>query len=448
MIRISRGLNLPIDGEPEQSVENGPAATTVGLIGDDFIGMKPTMEVAEGDRVKLGQVLFTDRKNPAARYTSPGTGVVAAINRGEKRKFLSVAIRLEGDDVQEFRSFRNQDLTTLTRDQVRENLVESGLWTAFRTRPYSKVPDDSVKPRSIFITAMDTAPLAPAPEPIIQDAEQDFLYGLQVVRHLTEGKVFLCKRLGTILPGEDLDFITTAEFTGPHPAGLPGTHIHFLDPVSEKHQVWHIGYQDVIAVGRLFTSGRLNPERIVSLAGPVVNRPRLLRTRLGANIAELTRDELQAGENRVISGSVLSGRTAVEPLDFLGRYHLQISAIAEDRRREFLGWQMPGGNKFSVSRVFASAFRPNGKKFAFTTSQQGSPRSMVPIGNYERVVPLDVVPTYLLRALITGDTEMARDLGCLELDEDDLALCTFVCPGKYEYGPLLRSALTRIEKEG
>lgn len=448
MIRIRKGLDLPIAGEPVQSVEDGPPLGRVGLLGDDYVGMKPTMAVAEGDRVKLGQLLFTDKKNPAARYTSPGCGTVAAVNRGAKRKFLSIVIELDGDEQQEFTSFRDRDLTTLSRETVRENLIDSGLWTAFRTRPYSKVPLADDAPRSIFVTAMDTNPLAARPEFIIQEAGPHFEYGLHAVRHLTDGRVFLCKEAGTSLPGEDLDFLSVEEFAGPHPAGLPGTHIHFLDPVGEKRRVWHVGYQDVIAIGRLFSTGRLHTERIVSLAGPVVRQPRLLRTRLAANLTELMRDELQEGDNRVISGSVLSGRRVAPPVDFLGRYHLQVSALRESRQREFLGWQKPGVNKFSITRAFASAFLGRGKKFALTTSQEGSPRAMVPIGSYEKVVPLDVIPTFLLRALIVGDTEQARDLGCLELDEDDLALCTFVCPGKYEYGPMLREALARIEKEG
>ncbi|MFQ5734653.1 MAG: Na(+)-translocating NADH-quinone reductase subunit A [Planctomycetaceae bacterium] len=448
MIRIRKGLDLPIAGEPDQIVHEGPAVSSVGLVADDFVGMKPTLEVAEGDRVKLGQLLFTDKKNAGVRYTSPGAGIVASINRGEKRKFLSLVIDLDGEDEETFPSFPDADLTTLSRDQVRDTFVQSGLWTAFRTRPYSKVPAVDAAPRSIFITAMDTNPLAAAPEPIIVESERDFIFGLQVIRHLTDGKVFFCKRPGERLPGEDLGFLSVEEFEGPHPAGLPGTHIHFLDPVGETKTVWYIGYQDVIAAGRLFVTGRLPVTRIVSLAGPAVRKPRLIRTRLGANLSDLTRDQLQLGENRVISGSVLSGRAAGPPTDFLGRYQLLVSSLREGGEREFLGWQRPGLNKFSIKRVFASAFTGMNRRFAFTTSLEGSPRAMVPIGMYEDVMPLDIIPTYLLRALIVGDNEQARALGCLELDEEDLALCTFVCPGKTEYGPLLRRGLETIEREG
>jgi len=449
MIRIRKGLDLPIAGEPEQAVHDGPPLRTVGLVGDDYIGMKPSFEVDEGDDVRVGQTLFTDKKTPGVRYTSPAGGRVVSIHRGEKRRFLSIVIEVaESEQAESFPAYEDVDLTTLSREQVRDNLLQSGLWTALRTRPYSKVPSPETAPRSLFITAIDTNPLCADPEPIIQQADRDFLYGLQVLRHLTDGPVFLCKKAGANLPGEDLEFLTIEEFAGPHPAGLPGTHIHFLDPVSDRRMVWHIGYQDVISVGRLFVTGRLDPECIISLAGPVVQQPRLIRTRRGANIGDLTQRELAEGENRIISGSVLSGRAAVAPTDFVGQYHLQVSALREGREREFLGWQKPGINKFSITRAFASAFVGRENTFALTTSREGSPRAMVPIGTYEKVMPLDVIPTFLLRSLIIGETEQARQLGCLELDEDDLALCTFVCPGKYEYGPMLREVLTQIEKEG
>ncbi len=239
----------------------------------------------------------------------------------------------------------------------------------------------------------------------------------------------------------------TEAFAGPHPAGLPGTHIHFLDPVNATKSVWSINYQDVIAIGKLFTTGQLWTERVVALAGPVVEQPRLVRTRLGANLSELTAGELQPGSNRVVSGSVLGGRTAQGAFAFLGRYHLQVSCLTEGNERELMHYLRAGVNKHSVMNIFVSKLMA-AKKFAFSTSTNGSPRAMVPVGNYEAVMPLDILPTQLLRYLIVGDTEMAQKLGCLELDEEDLALCTYVCAGKYEYGPILRDNLARIEKEG
>lgn len=448
MIRITKGLDLPIEGAPQQVVEDGPEVKTVALLGCDYVGMKPTMEVREGDAVKQGQTLFTDKKMPSVRYVSPACGRVLEIRRGAKRVFQSLVIEVDGDETQAFQSYYDADLSTLTREQVVENLLQSGLWTAIRQRPYSQVADPNTMPHSVFVNTMDTNPLAVQPDVVIREHDRTFIYGLQVLRHLTEGKLYVAKPPGTVVPGGDLPFVHGEEFEGPHPAGLPGTHIHHLDPVGSDKVVWYLNYQDVIAIGHLFATGELSVERVIALAGPVVNRPRLIRVRSGSNIGDLVAGELAAGENRVISGSVLSGRAAVAPYEFLGRYHLQISALAEGRERELLGWQRPGFDKFSIKRVFASAFAGNDKKFAMTTSTEGSKRAMVPIGMYEQVMPLDVVPTFLLRALIVGDVEQAEQLGCLELDEEDLALCTFVCPGKYEYGPILRKNLTRIEKEG
>lgn len=451
MYRIKKGLDLPITGEPAPEIQNGPRVSHVALVGNDYVGMKPTLLVQPGDRVKKGQPVFSDKKSEGVVYTAPGGGEVVAVNRGQKRIFQSLVIKLDdSEDEQTFPSFRDADLTTLKREQVRELLATSGQWTAFRQRPFGKVPALDAAPRSIFVTAIDTNPLAAPPEAIIRERERDFRFGLNVIRHLTDGPIHLCRAPGLVLPGSELPFVKTHEFDGPHPAGLPGTHIHFVDPVGGgARTVWHVNYQDVIAIGVLFTTGRLDTGRVISLAGPTVKSPRLIRTRLGASLAELTANELESDvESRVISGSVLSGRQSVAPFDFLGRYHLQVSALQEGREREFLGWQKPGFNKFSIKRVFASALAGAGKRFAFTTSTEGSPRAMVPIGMYEAVMPLDILPTFLLRALIVGDTEQAQALGCLELDEEDLSLCTFVCPGKYDYGPMLRKALALIEKEG
>lgn len=448
MQRITKGLDLPISGAPRQSIEDAPAVGQVGIVAEDYIGMKPTMQVEVGDRVKLGQTLFVDKKTPGVRYVSPGAGTVAEVYRGEKRRFLSIVIDLEGDDEIEFQSFQNADLSALSREEVTENLVDSALWTALRTRPYGRVPRPGSVPHSLFITAIDTQPLAADPAAVLAGNEREFEYGLQVLRSLTDGNVYLCVAPGAEIPGRELDFLSVEEFSGPHPAGLPGTHIHFLDPVSARKTAWYINYQDVLAIGRLFVTGRLNVERVISLAGPSVLNPRLLRTRLGARVDELTTDELEPGEQRVISGSVLSGRKAAAPQNFLGRYHLQVSALPEGRDRVFLGWQRAGMDKFSVKRVFASALMTKTHRFRFTTTTAGSERAMVPIGSYEGVMPLDVEATILLRSLLVGDSEQAQLLGCLELEEEDLSLCTFVCPSKLEYGPLLRRMLTQIEKEG
>ena len=326
-------------------------------------------------------------------------------------------------------------------------MVNSGLWTALRTRPYSKVPALDSKPVAIFVSAMDTNPLAADPVIVIEEKAEHFKNGLAVLSRLTEGKVYVCHEEGKSIPASGLENVVYETFAGVHPAGNVGTHIHFLEPVSVNKTVWTVGYQDVATIGELFTTGKLNMDRVVALAGPQVEDPRLVRTRVGASLDELTAGQMQAGDNRVVSGSLFGGRVANGPLAYLGRYHSQVSVLLEGRERPFLHYVQLGSNRFSNMGIYISKLL-GGKKFNFTTSTNGSERAMVPVGAYERIMPLDILPTQLLRSLIVGDTDMAQKLGCLELDEEDLALCTFVCPGKYEYGPILRDNLTRIEKEG
>jgi Na+-transporting NADH:ubiquinone oxidoreductase subunit A len=449
MIRIKQGLDIPIAGAPEQKIHPAPAVHTVGVMGRDYHAYKrlPTLLVSEGDRVRLGQPLVRGKHLTSVTTTAPGSGVVEYIERGARRFLETIAIRLEGDEEETFNAWRPDELAGLNAAQVRENLLASGLWLAFRTRPYSLVADPETEPHAIFVTAIDTSPLAADPAVVIADAPEDFANGLTVLSRLIPGKVHVCKAAGAALPTGSAPNLQVNEFSGPHPAGLPGTHIHFLAPVSARRSVWHLNYQDVIAIGRLFTTGRLSPERVVALCGPAVFNPRLIRTRLGASTNDLVNDELRHGEARVISGSVLSGDQAVGRTAFLGRYHQQVSVLSEGRKREFFGWMAPGLNKYSASKVFLSSLLGK-REFRLTTSQNGSPRAMVPTGTFERVMPLDILPTQLLRALVVQDTDTAQALGCLELDEEDLALCTFVDTGKYDYGTILRDNLQRIMKEG
>lgn len=445
MYKITKGLDLPISGAPNQVIETAAAAKTVAVIGPDFHGMKPTMLVKEGDKVKKGQIIFTDKKTEGVNYTAPASGTVIEINRGERRVLQSLVISVEGDESETFASYSGSELKSLERSKVVENLVNSGLWTSFRTRPFSKVPEIASAPNSIFVTAIDTNPLAASPEVVLADQAEAFADGLTVLTRLTEGKVFLCKAAGAKIP--TTSDVTVEEFAGVHPAGLAGTHIHFLDPVSDKKTVWSINYQDVVAIGKLFVTGELNVERVIALAGPQVKKPRLVRTQVGASLENLLAGEMGEGDNRVISGSVLSGRNAFGPFAYLGRYHTQVTVLLEGRERQMMHYLRAGVEKHSIMNVFLSKL--TGKKsFDMTTTTNGSDRTMLPLGNFERVMPLDILATQLLRALVVNDTEQAQKLGALELDEEDLALCTYSCSGKFEYGPILRDCLTLIEKEG
>ena len=449
-----KGLDLPMAGEPEQVIESASQPRHVALLADDYIGMKPTMHVSVGDDVRRGQLLFEDKKTPEVRHTAPASGKITAVNRGARRAFQSVVIQLDqtelagGSDSIEFDSFERQSPGALSREQVKNLLLESGLWTVLRARPFDRVANPQKPPRSIFVTAMDTNPLAPSVEKVLEGKQEDFERGLRLLGRLTDGPVFVCKSADSNLNVPSGGSIRVETFQGPHPSGTAGFHIHSLDPVDGNKIVWHVNYQDVVAIGRLFATGRLDVERVVSLAGPSVRRPRLLRTRLGASTVDLSSGELADGESRIVSGSVLSGRTAGDAIfGYLGRYHNQVSVLPEGREREFLGWLALGANKYSTINTFVSKLMP-GKRFKFSTSRNGSDRAIVPIGMYERVMPMDILPTFLLRALVVGDIERCEELGCLELSEEDLALCSFVCPSKIEYGPLLRNVLTSIEKEG
>ena len=349
-IRIRRGLDLPITGRPEQVIHEGPAVGQVAVMGRDYVGLKPKMLVAEGDRVSLGQPLLASKKHPEITINSPGAGVVRTIQRGARRVLQAVIIDLDGRAEETFASYPAAGLDQLDRSAVVENLLKSGLWTSFRTRPYSKLPDPASSPHAIFITAIDTNALAPDPALVVAEAREDFHAGIKALASLTDGKLYLCRADGASVDGPDLPQLETADFAGPHPAGLAGTHIHFLSPVSANRTVWTVNYQDVIAIGRLFMTGRLNTERVISFAGPPVREPRLVRTRMGAALEPLVRNGVADMECRMLSGPVLSGYRAAGWGAYLGRYHVQVAALLQEGRRSGSCWggSLPAGSIASL----------------------------------------------------------------------------------------------------
>ena len=450
MIKIKKGLNIPINGEPAEEINDSKNSRSVALLGDDYVGMKPTMLVEEGDEVRLGQVLFEDKKNPGVIFTSPAGGKIESINRGDRRALQSVVIEIAKDEESlEFKSFSENELAKTTSDEVRKQLINSGMWTSFRTRPYSKIPPIDSSPSNLFISTLDTQPLSPNPEKIINLKKDSFDFGLLVLKTLLDCPIHISIAEHSNLSISEDDNIELHTISGPHPAGLVGTQMHFISPASLSNINWSIGYQDLIAVGQLFKTGKIDVERIISIAGPQVNNPAYFKTRLGACSDEITAGELTQRENRVISGSVISGREAIGPYAYLGRYHNQISVVAEpnSKDREFMNWLTPGPRKFSKIPLFLSSLFPN-KIFKFKALMNGSDRPIVPIGVYEEVLPLNLLPAMLLRNIVLIDTEKIQALGGLELDEEDLSLCSFVCPGKYDFGSLLRAGLTKIEIEG
>ena len=412
MIKIKRGLDLPIDGKPDPSIKAPINTAKVAVLGVDFPGLKPTMLVEVGDTVKKGQPLFEDKKNPGVLFTAPEAGKVIEINRGEKRAFLSLVIETDpSQGAVEFKSYQSKDIEKLDKEAVQDQLVKSGAWTFLRTRPFAK---------------------------------KAFLDGVAVLSRLTK-VVYVCKGEGS-LPLSNLPNVKEETFVGPHPAGLAGTHIHFLEGASLSNMVWYINYQDVIAIGNLFTSGKVFNTRFVSIAGPGIIEPKIVPTCKGACVSELVAANLKEGEQRIISGSVLYGRKAEGAFDYLGCFTNQVTALLEGRQQEFMGWVMPGFKKFSISRTFVGPFLA--KKFKFDTGVNGGKRAIIPFYSFTRIMPMDIIPSLLLRSLAILDTDEAQNLGCLELDEEDLALCTYVDPCKGDFGPLLRRCLDKIELEG
>lgn len=455
--KLKRGLDIPLSGAPSQVIDASRPVRRVAHNGCDCVGVKrlPSLEVEVGDRVRLGQPVSRRKAYREVAATAPGSGVVEAIHRGPRRVLETIVIRLDevqaGElretDQETFNQYGADELDGLSQAQVVENLLAAGAWLAFRTRPFSMIPPPDSSPAALFVTAIDTHPLAPDPSLIIGAAAEAFADGLRVISKLTEGPRYCVQQPGATLPVPAASGFEVAEFAGPHPAGLVGTHIHFLYPAALDRVVWHIGYQDVIAIGRLFRTGRIDPTRTISLAGPMVAEPRLIQTRVGASTNDLIAGELRGRhEARVISGSVLSGRHAVGTNAFLGRFHNQVTVLAEDREREWLGWLKPGKGRYSALNIFLSGLRRE-QPLPLGTSLHGSPRAMVPIGAYERVMPLDLLPTQVLRALLVDDIEYAEKLGVLELDEEDLALCSFVDCGKHDFGPALRRNLDKIWRE-
>lgn len=412
---IKRGRDIRLPGAPAQVVREARQVSSVALTGNDYPELQPSFDVEVGDYVAAGQTLFVDRKRPQIAFVSPASGRVEVVTRGRRRTLDSVVVKIDGDTSKTF------DPPSRTDDKtIRAFLLGSGMWPAFRCRPFERIPDPETVPQAIFVTAIDTSPLGADAAVIVKPMSELFQAGLDVIRHLTPGPIFVCQAPGSELAEAD-DRLKIVQFGGPHPAGLPGTHIHHLMPAGRDRHVWHIGYQDIAAIGHLFTTGTIWTKRIVSLAGSAVREPGLVRTYIGADLDDLVSGELHSGEATVLSGSPISGR----PSHFLGRYHTQVTALGQHQT----WWKRALDGP--IAELFGSI----------------QSRPIIPISAYDAVMPLDILVVPLLRALAVGDADTAERLGCLELAEDDMALLTHICPTKADYGLLLRRVLDRIEKE-
>ncbi|WP_417274072.1 Na(+)-translocating NADH-quinone reductase subunit A [Celeribacter halophilus] len=442
---LKKGLDVPVLGAPDARIDDAATVRTVAILGQDYLGLKPRLAVEEGDVVAAGAPILAHKDTPDVKVTAPVSGRIKAINRGARRVLVSVEIEVDPSAAEpvDFSQIGDDH----SADGIVQKLCASGLWTSFRTRPYSKVPALESRPAAIYVTAMDSEPLSGDAAQIINEDAEAFARGLSAVAVLTEGKTYLCQEIGADIPGADLDGITPVGFSGPHPAGLAGTHMHFLEPPTASKTVWTIGYHDVITIGKLMLTGKLDSSRIIALCGPMCSDPRLVRTVSGASMTDLCADDLKTDTPiRVISGSILSGRAGEGQTGYLGRYARQITLIEEDQKQIPMGWIRPMPSKYAFQPVLGSAFSK--KLYALTSNLNGGRRAMVPLGTFEELMPQDFLPTQLLRALLVMDTDQAQALGALELDEEDLGLCGFACPAKYEYGLALRDSLTKIEKEG
>jgi Na+-transporting NADH:ubiquinone oxidoreductase subunit A len=444
-VRLKKGLDIKLKGVAEQFIAGEADAKLYAVKPVDFPGLTPKLNVREGDKIKAGSPLFHDKLRPAIFYTSPVSGEVLLINRGDRRKLLEIVIRKEGD---EYVDFGKSDPADLNREKIKETVLKSGLWPSVRQRPYNVVADPNDVPDAIFISGFDTAPLAPDLSFIIDNSsESDFRTGITALRKLTEGKTHL------ILNGngnnsellKNASGVEISYFSGPHPAGNTGVHIHHLRPLNKGDKIWTINLQDVLAMGRLFQEGVYRHDRIIALTGSEVLKARYYTVRSGVSISSIVKENVRQETLRYISGNVLTG-SRIEPDGYLGYYDSQITVIPEGNYYEFFGWMMPGLKKFSFSKTFASSLLPQ-KNYSLDTNLHGGERAFVMTGQYEKVVPMDIYPMQLLKAILAEDIEMMENLGIYEIAEEDFALCEYICPSKIEIQSIVRKGIDLMIKE-
>lgn len=444
-INLKKGLDIPLKGSAELTMAGTVEAELYAVKPVDFPGLIPKLNVKPGDLVKAGDVLFHDKTDPSILFTSPVSGIVRSVERGERRKMLEVCVEAKGSD---FIDFGKADPLSLSRAELTAKLLVSGLWPAIRQRPYQVVAKPGDTPKSVFISCFDTAPLAPDYNFILQHSSSaHFRAGIKVLGRLTDGKVNLVlngrKEKSVFFDG--LEGVEFHQVSGPHPAGNPGVQIHHIDPVNKGETVWFVNMQDVSAIGRLFTDGVYRPERIIALTGSEVTQAAYFRMLSGASVARLVNGRVKDGKLRYISGNVLTGRQ-ISADGFLGYYDSQVTVIPEGSYHEFFGWAIPGINKFSFSGTFLSALFRN-RKFSLDTNYHGGERAFVVTGQYEKVVPMDIYPMQLLKAILAQDIDQMENLGIYEVAEEDFALCEFICPSKIEIQSIVRKGLDLMRKE-
>lgn len=447
-IKIKKGLNIPLMGEAEKILNSAPRSASYSLCPPDFHGLTPKMLLKEGDKVKAGSPLFFDKYNEKIIFTSPVSGTFTDLVRGEKRKILRVTI--DADPTDEHLAFQSGDPLQMTREQIKDNILQSGLWPTLKQRPYAVVANPDHTPKSIFVSAFDSSPLGPDLDFIMNGQEDTFQTGLNALTKLTDGKVHLSVNSETTLSKAFLHAknVTIHHFTGPHPAGNIGIQIHHIDPVNKGDIVWHIDVQHILMLGRLFEKGIYDASKIIALAGPEVLNPRYYRVISGARIEDITVNNIRIDPDtrqRFISGNALTG-TAIPPGNYLRFYHNQITVLPEGDKPEILGWILPNLDKFSFSRSFPAFLTP-WRKYRHNTNIRSGERPFVVTGLYEKVLPMDIMPMQLLKSIMINDIDMMEKLGIYEVAPEDFALCEYVCPSKIEIQDTIREGLDLLLKE-
>ncbi len=443
-IKIKKGLNLKLAGEAEKIISDLPLPETFAIKPTNFPGVVPKLLVKEGDEVQAGTPLFYDKANESIKFTSPVSGEVVEVVRGEKRRLLE--IRILADKELDYIDFTKSNPNDLSRDDVIQLLLKSGCWPLIRQRPFGTIANPHQKPKSIFISAFDSNPLAPDNNLIMREAAEDFQSGLDAFRKLTDGSVHLNIIADAAPVFTEAKGVIINKFSGPHPSGNIGVQIHHIDPVNKGEVVWCISPQDVAVVGRLFNEGKFIASRIIALTGSQVKNPKYYRTIIGSAVKNMINDAgILEGDNRIISGNVFTGHQILVD-GYLNFYDTQITIIPEGREPEFMGWLAPGFNKFSMSRTYFSWLMPN-KKHRLDTNLHGEERPFVVSGQYEKVFPMDIYPVQLIKSILIEDIELMENLGIYEVVEEDFALCEFVCTSKIESQEIVRRGLDLVRKE-
>lgn len=447
VIRTRKGRNIPLKGQAEKNISDLPLPKRVGIQPKDFRGLNPRVAVKVNDTVKVGTPILTDKVIEGVQVVSPVSGKVVAINRGDKRALIYIVIESDGKQEKiSFATFSENQIASLDVAKVKTQLLNSGMWVALRQRPFSKIAHPHDTPKSIFVHAMNTEPLAPDYDFILSEYQSVFQVGLDVLTKLTSGDVHLCvdhqAKSSALTQAKN---VRSHQFSGPHPCGNVSTHIFHIDPIQKGEIVWYIEAWDVVRIGTLFLTGCYSEEKYVAVTGESAVRRYYAKTVEGAPMQDLL-DGCDFEKTRCVSGSVLSGRD-VGKQGFVGFYHSQVTAIPEGGRREFLGWMRPGLKKYTFSRTYLSALRSH-EEFSLDTGLKGGERAIVLNHIYDDLITLQIPTFFLLRAILSGDIDESEKLGILECDEEDFALCTFACPSKTEVGQIIRHGLDIIEKEG